>query len=242
MSVPAPGHPPRIRPLQPGQHPQQRALARPVRPSRTSAPPGAGPPSLRRAAPAARRGTPTPSPPRDLAPDCRRIAALYGPRSCGRHTGAGLKPRTDTRRATRHESHWAGQPEHDPHPAGGRARVPLLLAARSRQDHRRREPPAGQPEDPARERAAVRGRQHLQGRRRPRHRRLGQGRQLRPRSAVPARPHPDAGFHRRPRRRRPGRHARRHHRARRLARAGEPAGPGRPRDRPLRHGRRLRHP
>ena len=47
--------------------------------------------------------------------------------------------------------------------AGG-ARIPLLLAARRLRRDRRRQPPAGQPEDPARERAPLRRRQHLQGR------------------------------------------------------------------------------
>ena len=59
-------------------------------------------------------------------------------------------------------------------------------------------------------------------------------------SAVQARPHPDAGLHRRPRRGGPRRHARRHHPARRRPAEGEPAGPGGPGDRPLGHGRCLR--
>ena len=58
-------------------------------------------------------------------------------------------------------------------------------------------------------------------------------------SAVQARPHPDAGFHRRARGGRSGGDARRHHQARRQPGEGEPAGAGGPGDRPLGAGRCL---
>ena len=60
-------------------------------------------------------------------------------------------------------------------------------------------------------------------------------------SAVQARPHPDAGFHRRAGGGRSRRDARRHHAAGRQPGEGEPAGAGRSGDRPLGAGRCLRH-
>ena len=60
------------------------------------------------------------------------------------------------------------------------------------------------------------------------------------RDRVPARTRADAGLHRRAGHRRSGGDARRHGGAGRRPRADQPAGPGGPGDRPLRHRRRLR--
>ena len=108
--------------------------------------------------------------------------------------------------------------------------------------------PAGEP-PASRGRAARLGRRHRRRGelgRQPRGSRPG-GRRRRPRDRLHPRAGAHAGLHRRARRRGPRRHARRARRAGRQRLPGEPAGPGRARDRPLRHrrafGRRvgLRH-
>ena len=66
------------------------------------------------------------------------------------------------------------------------------------------------------------------------------GRAFRQGSAVQAGPHPAAGFHRCAGGGRPGRDARRPHPPGRQPAEGEPAGAGRPGDRPLGPGRRVR--
>ncbi len=97
-------------------------------------------------------------------------------------------------------------------------------------------------EDPAGERAALRGRQQLHGGRRQGDRRLAARRALRQGGAVSPRPHPAAGFHRRPRGGGSRRDARRHHAPGQRSEEGQSAGAGGSGDRPLRPDRRLRPP
>ena len=120
--------------------------------------------------------------------------------------------------------------------------VRVFLDPRGGEADRRRVAPAGEPEGAARERAPLRERHELHDRGREGDRRLAREGQLHQGSAVPARAHPDAGFHGRSRRGRSRRDARRHHQARRRPGEGEPAGAGRSRDRPLGDGGRVRAP
>ena len=115
------------------------------------------------------------------------------------------------------------------------------LPARRAAGEVRRRAAAVLDEGPAREHAAAGGRRvgrRGQGRRDDRL--VGRGRRAERGDPVPARPGADAGLHRRAGDRRPRRDARRDGRARLRPLEDQPAGPGRPRDRPLGSGRCLR--
>ena len=123
----------------------------------------------------------------------------------------------------------------------GEPELRLLFAAEGGGAARRHQPPALLDEGAAGEPAALRGRRDRHSRRPPVHGRLAEGAEHLPRDPVPAGARADAGFHRRSGGGRPRRHARRDEAARRRCAEDQPAGPGPPRHRPQRDGRRVRH-
>ena len=98
-----------------------------------------------------------------------------------------------------------------------------------------------QPEDPAGEPAAHRGRREHHRRRHPRAGRLGRRRRAQQGDPVHPGPGDHAGLHRRALRGRPGHHARGDGRHGRRPGQDQPAGPGRAGHRPLGDRRRVRH-